>query len=117
MEHMPRIKNNKDPLAHDLEEPLNTVEFEDPALAALAKIRHAMNIQVTEYDWHRALEAAREQDSASVSEVMRQALHEWLDRHPNKETIDSIAKMALEFELQAQLTRKAATAEKVPIQG
>ena len=115
-EPMPRTSHRKSSVTPDPQDSLSPVEFEDEELAALAKVRHAMSVQMSEYDWHRALEAARLQDSVSVSDVMRQALHVWLDRHPQKSHIDSIAKLSLQFELQAQAARKAATTAKVPIQ-
>jgi Arc/MetJ-type ribon-helix-helix transcriptional regulator len=81
--------------------------FEDPDLAKLARTRHALNVAINEYDWNRMQEAARELGTASVSDVVRRALREWLDRQPESERFDRIARMALEFELEAQKVRSA----------
>lgn len=90
--YMEKIRKSED---STLEPP----EFEDPELAELARSRHALNVALNEYDFNRVQEAARRMGTTSVSDVVRRALREWLDRHPDGDKFAAIARMALEFEL------------------
>lgn len=76
-------------------------DFEDTELNALASEKHALNVQISAYDWQRCIGAAANRGgSTSVSDVVRVALRAWLDGEADAEHIRGQAEIGLKFEQQ-----------------
>lgn len=90
------------------------VPFDDPALEELANQRHPMNVLVNEYDWQRALEAARSRSLTSASDIVRIALGEFLDREGHAAHLRQVAEMALRFEVEASRARRSFGSQPAP---
>ena len=58
--------------------------------------RHAANVSIPLLDWYRAQEAAAlDSQARSASDIIRNALAEYLDRHVDEEKIRQLATEAL----------------------
>lgn len=83
------------------------IELDDKSISELANEKHPLNVLVSEYDWQRSLEAARLENGASVSDVVRRALDRYLEQHPAAAHIRSVAEMALDFEVRVRESRNS----------
>lgn len=110
---MPKLRGSADRLRREPVSTLQTPDFPTKDMADLAAIRHPVNFVISEYDWYRLQEAARDLGTASVSDVIRRACKEWLDDHPHAEDYQAVAEISLKAELERQRIRASRNVEAV----
>jgi hypothetical protein len=82
---------------------------DDEALNEAANERHPLNALVPEYHWKMALERARMEPNTSVSDIVRRALRQYLERDEAFEHLDQWARNAIRLEMQTKLARPELT--------
>ena len=65
---------------------------------AIASSSHAVNYMITEWDWLRIQEYAVANDLSSVSEALRHALSDFLDKADIRDRLNSEATISIQVE-------------------